>query len=116
MGEYIDFIKDVFTAAQWSALLFIIAGVMALTQAFKKIYFGFKPERRARKKTALIWLAAVILGAGGSYIGSLIGIPKQPDWFWVVAGSISGAGAIGAFKLLIEVIWPKIKSRGIENA
>lgn len=113
MNIDIGLIAKALTEAQWHSLFFVIIGVMTLTQAFKNIWFGFYPERRKGKKQATIWLAAVVMGVAGSIIGYLIGVPKQPTWFWVLSGAISGAASIGAYKLLIEVIWPKIKVKGV---
>lgn len=111
--EYLDLLKGVLTVSQWTALVIIIIGVMVLTQAFKKIYFGFYPSHSRKKSAAKIWLFALIVGIGGSYVGSIMGKPIQPDWFWVMCGTVSGGGAIGAFKLLIEIIWPKLKAKVI---
>lgn len=101
----IEFLKKAFTDAQWYALIFTVAGTMSLTQVFKNVYFGFFYERRKGKKKAIINLFAFSVGVIGSYIGYEIGIPKQPDWFWVLSGCISGLASIGAFKLFIEVDW-----------
>ena len=111
MGEILTALSAVFTKEQQIALAIIMVGVMIVTQAFKKIYFGFNPVRNTPKKEAIIWLAAVSFGAIGGILGYLVAIPPQPLWFWVFAGIASGGAAIGLFKVLIDAIWPRIISK-----
>jgi len=116
MEAYLNQIIDLFTPAQKTALVVITIGVMSLTQAFKHIYFGFWPERIKTRKTAIIWLAAFIFGLSGGLIGYYFGLPKQPLWFWIFTGIVSGAAAIGFFKLFIEIVWRKFILRGKKSS
>ena len=100
-----DFIQKAFTDAQWYALIFSIAGTMSLTQIFKNVFFGFVDVKKPRVKKAILYLAVGIFGAIVSYVGYRVGIPKQPDWFWVLSGCVSGMLSIATFKLLIEMDW-----------
>ena len=113
-AEQLSILKEVFTESQWSALIFTIAATMSLTKVFKHVYFGFNPERRLGRKSAILWLAAFTFGILASVVGSIIGIPHQPDWFWVLSGTVSGIASIAVFKVVVEVAWPRIK--GQKNA
>ena len=113
-AEQLNIIKQVFTESQWSALIFTIAATMSLTQVFKNVFFGFYNERRQTRKVAILWLAAFIFGIITSGIGSMIGIPKQPDWFWALSATVSGIASIAVFKVVVEIVWPRIK--GQKNA
>jgi len=104
-SELTTFLSKAFTDAQWYALIFTIAVTMALTNVFKNVYFGFRPERRTGKKKAIVWLASFTIGVITSYIGYRIGVPKQPQWFWFFSGSITGFASIWAYKLFIEIDW-----------
>jgi len=110
MEAYLNQIIDLFTPAQKTALVVITIGVMSLTQAFKHIYFGFWPERRKTRKTAIIWLAAFIFGLSGGLIGYYFGLPKQPLWFWIFISVCCGGLGIAAYKLIVEMIWPRLLS------
>lgn len=102
-----EFILNLFTTQQQAALGIITLCIMVATQQFKVIYFGFKPERRDAVKRAKIHLFALVAGGIAGIAGHFIGVPPQPLWFWVVSGVISGGTAIGAFKILVEVVWLK---------
>jgi len=108
MEQYLNQIIDLFTPAQRLALVVITASVMSLTQVFKKVYFGFWPERRKTRKSAIIWLFSFIAGSLCGLAGYYIGAPQQPMWFWLFCGVSSGGIAIGMFKLIIEIIWPRL--------
>lgn len=103
-----DFLTKLFTPSQQAALVIITLCVMASTQAFKNIYFGFFPERRTARKVAIIWLFAVCAGIAGGIVGHYTGSPRQPMWFWIVTGVLSGGAAIGLFKIIIEIMWPRL--------
>jgi len=103
--------NDLFTPAQQAALLIITIGVMILTQAFKSIYFGFFPCQGQKKKKAIIWLAAFTIGILGGVASYFVAIPQQPLWFNLFAGVSCGGIAIGLFKLLVEIIWPRLSRK-----
>lgn len=88
-----DFLSKLFTLQQQSALLIISLCVLVATHNFKIIYFGFRPERREKRKAAIVRLFAVcsglLCGIGGYFIGV-----KQPMWFWAVSGIISSGVTI----------------------
>ena len=88
-----EFLTNIFTVKQQSALAIISLCVLALTHNFKIIWFGFYPERSDIRKAAIIRLFAVcsglVLGIAGYYIGA-----KQPLWFWLVSGIISSGATI----------------------
>jgi len=107
MDDIQKLFTELFTKDQQTALIIITIGVMVATQAFKKIYFGLYPVRNAVKREAILWLAAVSFGAIGGLLGYFVAIPPQPLWFWLFTGVASGGAAIGMFKVLIDVIWPK---------
>ena len=109
MDDLLKLFTELFTPEQQTALAIITLGVMALVQVFKNVYFGFFPTSRRNKKKAIIWLAAFIFGILGGVAGYFLGRPPQPLWFWMFAGAASGCAAIGVFKLLIDVIWVRIK-------
>ena len=111
MDDLLKLFAELFTPAQQSALLIIMIGVACLTQAFKKIYFGFYPVPSRRKKVAIIWLAAVSFGALGGIAGYFVGKPPQPLWFWMFAGTAAGGAAIGVFKVLLDTKWRVIIRR-----
>ncbi len=98
-----------FTPGQQTALAIITLGVMSLVQVFKNVYFGFYPTPRRGKKKAILWLAAFIFGVLGGVAGYFLGRPPQPLWFWMFTGAASGCAAIGVFKLIVDVIWPRIR-------
>lgn len=106
-AEYLD---KIFTLEQQVALIIITLGVIGLTQAFKNIYFGIFPTQKPAKKKAILWLFALLAGIGGGYAGYKVGIPKQPTWFWIFCMCTTGASAIGIFKVLIEIMWPRLKA------
>ena len=105
--QFQSYLNLLFTPQQQTAIIITTLVVMALTQVFKKVYFGFSPERRKGKKAAIIWLTAFIIGLICGIIGYYIAIPKQPLWFWLFTGAVSGVASIGAFKFLIEIVWLK---------
>jgi len=111
MDQYITQIIDLFTPAQRLAIFAIVVSVMTLTQVFKKVYFGFWPERRTTRKAAIIWLfsftTGFLLGIAGYYIGGTV----QPLWFWLFCGISSGGVSIGAYKLLIDIIWGRLAKK-----
>jgi len=109
MNEYMEILNRFLTPEQQTALVIITVSVMILTQAFKNIYFGLFPVSGRARKKAILWLAALMFGATGGVIGYLAGIPQQPLWFWIFCGVSSGGFAIGLFKLLIGIIWPKLQ-------
>ena len=111
MDEILTALSAVFTKEQQISLAVIMVGVVIVTQAFKKIYFGFNPLRNSHKKEAIIWSAAVSFGAMGGVLGYFVAIPPQPLWFWMFTGIASGGAAIGLFKVLIDIIWPRIVSK-----
>jgi len=104
LAELQAYISSLFTPAQQFAFLIIAFCVMAVTQVFKKTYFPFYPLPKA-KRVALIWLFAftsgLFFGVGAYYIG----LSKQPFWFWVFTGIVSGFFSIGAFKFLVQIVW-----------
>lgn len=101
-----DFFANLFTPSQQAAIAIISLCVLVLTHNFKIIWFGFYPERRVNRKTAIIRLFAVtsglLCGIAGYYIGA-----KQPMWFWLVCGVLSSGGAI-----LIVDIYKRFIVRG----
>jgi len=105
MQEYIIYLQNLFTPEQQFALLIITVGVMSLVQVFKNVYFGFFPKHSKIKKRAILWLAAFVFGAFGGVAGYYVGRPPQPLWFWLFVGVASGGGAIGVFKIVIEIEW-----------
>ncbi len=109
MDDLLKLFTDLFTPNQQTALVIITLGVMSLVQVFKNVYFGFYPTRRRGVKRAILWLAAFIFGVLGGVAGYFVGRPPQPLWFWMFTGAASGCAAIGVFKLLIDVIWLRIK-------
>lgn len=108
MDDYQLVFDALFTKQQQIALAITTIGVMSLTQVFKNVYFGFRPERRKAKKRAILWLAAFTFGILGGVAGYFVGIPPQPLWFWIFAGVASGALAISLFKIFIGTEWRKI--------
>jgi len=112
MEEYLLILNKLFTPQQQTALLIITIGVMSLTQAFKNIYFGLFPVTGKARRKAILWLAAFSFGVSGGYIGYVAGIPPQPLWFWIFCGVSAGGLAIGAFQLLIGIIWPRLQNIG----
>jgi len=108
MEAYLNQIIDLFTPQQRLAIFAIVVSVMTLTQVFKHVYFGFWPERRKGKKAAIIWLFAFVAGILIGLFGYWAGEIKQPLWFWLFCGISSGGIAIGAYKLLIGVIWARL--------
>jgi len=110
MEEYLKILSSLFTPAQQSALAIITIGVMSLLQVFKNIYFGFWPERSRLRKTAIIWMFGFTIGIAAGIAGYYLQLTKQPLWFWIFTGITSGVLAIGSFKLLIEIIWPRLKA------
>lgn len=109
--EYFEYIKSLFTPAQQTALGIITIAVIAATQVFKHVWFAFFPERRKSLKAAKIWLFSFCSGFLFGVAGYWIGKPPQELWFWLFCGVSSGAIAIGIYKLLIEIIWPRIKGK-----
>lgn len=93
-----DFFTNLFTPSQQAAIVIISLCVLVLTHNFKIIWFGFYPERRVSKKTAIIRLFAVSSGMLCGVLGYYIGA-KQPMWFWLVSGILSSGGAI----LIVDV-------------
>jgi len=110
VDQYLNQLIDLFSPEQKTALVVITIGVMSLTQVFKNVYFGFWPERRKTRKAAIIWLISFILGLSGGLIGYYFGLPKQPLWFWIFCGVSCGGLGIAAYKLIIEMIWPRLLS------
>jgi len=110
MNEYMEVLNKLFTPEQQTALVIITISVMILTQAFKNIYFGLYPVSGKARRKAILWLAALTFGISGGGIGYIAGIPQQPLWFWIFCGASSGGFAIGLFKLIIGIIWPKLQS------
>jgi len=110
MESYLNQLIDLFSPEQKTALVVITIGVMSLSQAFKNIYFGFFPTQAKLRKKAIIWLAAFIFGLSGGLIGYYFGLPKQPLWFWIFCGVSCGGLGIAAYKLIIEMIWPRLLS------
>lgn len=108
MDEYLDILNKLFTPQQQTALFIITIGVMSLTQAFKNIYFGFFPTSSKPKKKAIIWLFAFIMGVAAGITGFYTALPPQPLWFWLFSGVISGGGSIFLYRLIVEVIWPRL--------
>lgn len=108
---YIEYLSHIFSPAQQTALFIITVGVISLTQVFKNIYFGFWPTTRKARVKAILWLAAFSFGAIGGFIGYLIGKPPQPLWFWVFSGTSCGAISILVYKVMVELIWDKLKTR-----
>lgn len=111
MSEYLEILDRLFTPQQQTALVIITLGVMILTQAFKNIYFGFHTVTSAKKKKAIIWSFALAAGIGGGYVGYIAGVPKQPLWFWIFSGVSAGGFALGTYKLIIEIIWPRLSKQ-----
>lgn len=105
MNSLTDIFKQLFTPEQQTALLIITLGVMALTQVFKNVYFGFYPKHTKNVRKAVLWLAAFCFGVVGGVAGYYVGQPPQPLWFWMFTGAASGCVAVGAFKLFIEIDW-----------
>lgn len=93
-----EFLANLFTVQQQTALVIISLCVLALTHNFKIIWFGFWPERRDNRKAAIVRLFAVsagmLLGVAGYFIGA-----KQPLWFWLVSGILSS----GATILIVDI-------------
>lgn len=103
-----EFFAKLFTPTQQGALLLITFCVLAVTQMFKPIFFGFYPMTKDKdkpKKNAIIHLFVFVTGITGGMIGHYISIPQQPLWFWVVTGLLSGIGSIALFKLSLGVDW-----------
>ncbi len=103
-----EFFAKLFTPTQQGALLLITFCVLAVTQMFKPIFFGFYPmpkDKDKPKKNAIIHLFVFVAGITGGMIGHYISIPQQPLWFWVVTGLLSGIGSIALFKLSLGVDW-----------
>ena len=88
-----EFFSRLFTPQQQTALIVMSFCVMVITHNFKDIWFGFFPERRVAKKSAIIRLCAVLSGIILGIVGSYL-IPKQPMWFWLVSGILSSGGSI----------------------
>lgn len=108
MKTLADFFARLFTPSQQGALVLITGCVLAVTQMFKPIFFGFVPmdkEKEKKKKSAVIHLFVFVAGITGGVIGHYISIPQQPLWFWVVTGLLSGIGSIALFKLSLGVDW-----------
>jgi len=93
-----DFFTSLFTPSQQAAISIISLVVLVATHNFKVIWFGFYPERRTNRKTAIIRLFAVSFGLICGVIGYYIGA-KQPLWFWLVCSVLSSGGAI----LIVDV-------------
>lgn len=104
-------LNDLFTPAQQIAFAIITIGVMATVQVFKHTFFAFYPFPPNKKK-ACIWLFAFSAGFLGGISGHFSGMSPQPLWFWIFTGVVSGAAAIGFFKLFIEIVWRKLILRG----
>ena len=111
MDEILTYLDKLFTPQQQFALVVITFSVMMLTQAFKNIYFGFHKVANKDKKKAIIWLFALIAGLCGGIIGYYTAIPKQPLWFWIFSGVSAAGMAIGAFIIIVEKVWPRIKGK-----
>lgn len=114
MEEYLQYLDKLFTTSQQAALAIMTLAVMGLVQVFKNIWFGFFPERKARYKRAILWTAAFTIGVGAGIAGYYIGEPPQPLWFWMFSGASSGAGAIGVFKVIFELL-PVMKQKVINQ-
>jgi len=114
MDQYFNQIIELFTPQQRLAIFAIVVSVMTLTQVFKKVYFGFFPERRTTRKAAIIWLFSFISGLSLGLLGYWAGEIKQPLWFWLFCGISSGGIAIGAYKLLIGVIWARLSKKPLQ--
>jgi len=109
MDDLLKLFTDLFTPAQQTALFVITLGVMGLVQVFKNVYFGFHPVTNRNKKKAILWLVAFTFGVLGGVAGYFVGKPPQPLWFWMFTGAISGCAALGVFKFVVDVLWPRIK-------
>lgn len=110
MDEYLAILNKLFTPQQQTALIIITIGVISLTQAFKNIYFGLFPVHSKPRKKAILWLAALVFGVCGGFVGYVAGVPPQPLWFWIFCGVSAGGLAIGVFKLLVDIMWPRLKN------
>ena len=119
-----EFFARLFTPTQQVALILITGCVLAVTQMFKPIFFGFYPmdkPKEKKKKNAVIHLFVFVAGITGGVVGHYISIPQQPLWFWVVTGLLSGTGSIVLFKLSLGVDWLGVfglekKKKGDDNA
>jgi hypothetical protein len=111
MDEVMTYLNKLFTPQQQTALVVITFSVMMLTQAFKNIYFGFNKVPSPAKKKAIIWMFALFAGFTAGIIGYYVAIPKQPLWFWIFSGVSAGGIAIGAFIVIVEKIYPRIKGK-----
>lgn len=111
MDDVMAYLNKLFTPQQQTALVVITFSVMMLTQAFKNIYFGFRKVTNRDKKKAIIWMFALIAGFSGGMIGYFTAIPAQPLWFWIFSGVSAGGMAIGAFIVIVEKIYPRIKGK-----
>lgn len=111
MDDVMVYLNKLFTPQQQVSLVIITFSVMMLTQAFKNIFFGFYKVAKPDKKKAIIWLFALSAGICGGMIGYYTAIPKQPMWFWIFSGVSAGGMAIGAFIVIVEKIYPRIKGK-----
>lgn len=89
-----DFLARLFTPQQQTAIFIMSVCVLAATHNFKVIYFGFRPERKEKRKAAMVRLFAVVMGMSFGVIGYAITAVKEPVWFWMVSGLLSSGGAI----------------------
>ena len=89
-----DFLSRLFTPQQQTAIFIMSLCVLVATHNFKIIWFGFKPERREKRKAAIVRLFAVAVGMLFGVVGHWITDIKEPLWFWLVSGLLSSGGAI----------------------
>ena len=89
-----DFLARLFTPQQQTAIFIMSLCVLVATHNFKIIWFGFRPERREKRKAASIRLFAVVTGTLFGVVGHYITDIKEPLWFWLVSGLLSSGGAI----------------------
>ena len=111
MNEVKEWLDFILTAKQQVALAIITIAVMAATEIFKHIWFGFFPERRQQRKKAIIWLFTACFGMTAGIVCHFIVIPKQPLWFWLFAGLTSTILSVALYMTIIEKVWPKLKSK-----
>ena len=106
----IAFLVNMFTPQQQTALTLITIIVIVSTNQFKVIWFAFFPVKvkgntdQAKKnadllRNAIIHLFALIMGMVCGMAGHFFEqAPRQPMWFWIVAGILSGGLSIGIYK------------------
>lgn len=89
--EYITLIKEygllIFTVSEWHALIMLLLVTSSITETAKRTFIA---RMASVQKNQWIYGTAFVVGAIASGIGSQIGAPSIPLWFWLVTGVLVG--------------------------